>query len=228
MTVDFCQLFPRTHSQKSKLTCFYFRWARIACTPETCLNFITDFCNSNVGTGRCNKFISCGQNILEIIFIFASTEFPSMVRISKYIMRIALLLMLFQFFAPAFFPLVVQAASNNKTTTIHVRHSSVVAPLLLKEKDEKERDDFATVSNLAPLLDLTAHSINLSASHKGGPNYIHQDLRYDLTPALFTRFCTFLIWEIIPLHVYATRGRNHRDQWFLQGFTGHDQPYKNF
>ena len=116
-----------------------------------------------------------------------------MVRISKYIMRIALLLMLFQFFAPAFFPLVVQPGSNTKTTSIHVRHSSVVAPLLLKEKDEKEHDDFSTISNLAPLLDLTAHSINLTATHKGGPNYFHQDLWYDLAPALFTQLCTFLI-----------------------------------
>ena len=116
-----------------------------------------------------------------------------MVRISKYIMRMALLLMLFQFFAPAFFPLVVQPGSNNKTTSIHVQHSSIVAPLLLKEKDEKEHDGFATISNLAPLLDLTAHSINLTASHTGKPNYFHQDFLYDPAPALFTRFCTFLI-----------------------------------
>jgi hypothetical protein len=108
-------------------------------------------------------------------------------------MRIALLLMLFQFFAPAFFPLVVQAGPNTKTTNIHVRHSSVVAPLLLKEKDEKEHDDFATVSNLAALLDLTAHSFNLTASHKGGFSYFHQGLWYHLAPALFTRLCTFLI-----------------------------------
>ncbi len=71
------------------------------------------------------------------------------------------------------------------------QHSSIVAPLLLKEKDEKEHDDFASISDLAPLLDLTAHSINLKASHKGKPNYFHQDLWYDLAPALFTRFVRF-------------------------------------
>jgi ABC-type Zn2+ transport system substrate-binding protein/surface adhesin len=101
--------------------------------------------------------------------------------------------MLFQFFAPAFLPLVVQQVPHTKTTSIHVQHSSVVAPLLLKEKDEREHDDFASISNLAPLLDLTAHSINLTASHKGKHNYFHQDLWYDLAPAIFTRLCKFLI-----------------------------------
>ena len=142
-------------------------------------------------------------------------------------MRMALLLMLFQFFAPAFFPLVVQPGSNNKTTSIHVQHSSVVAPLLLKEKDEKEHDDFATISNLAPLLDLTAHSINLTASHKEKPNYFHQDFWYDPAPALFTRFCTFLIWDFI-LNVNATRGRNHCAKWSFGNLPGHSQSYKIF
>ena len=108
-------------------------------------------------------------------------------------MRIALVLMLFQFFAPAFLPLVVQQVPHGEATSIHVPHSSIVAPLLLKEKDEKEHDGFTSVSDLAPLLDLTAHSLNLKASHKGKPNYFHQDLCYDLGPALFTRLCTFLI-----------------------------------
>ena len=116
-----------------------------------------------------------------------------MVRTSKYIMRTALTLLLFQFFAPAFLPLVVQQVSHAKPTSIHVPHSSIVAPLLLKEKDEKEHDDFTSISALAPLLDLTAHSLNLKASHKGKPNYLRQDLWYDLAPALFSRLCTFLI-----------------------------------
>ena len=100
---------------------------------------------------------------------------------------------LFQFFAPAFLPLVVQQVPHAKATSIHVPHASIVAPLLLKEKDEKEHDGFASISNLAPLLDLTAHSINLTASHQGKPNYFHHDLWFDLAPALFTRLCTFLI-----------------------------------
>jgi hypothetical protein len=116
-----------------------------------------------------------------------------MVRISKQIMRVVLLLMLFQFFAPAFFPLVVQQTSHKQEASFHVQHSSVVAPLLLKEKDEKSHEEHVTVSNLAAILDLTAHSLNLTATHKEKPNYFHQDLRYNPQPALFSRLCTFLI-----------------------------------
>ena len=116
-----------------------------------------------------------------------------MVRISKQIMRVALLLMLFQFFAPSFFPSIVQQTSLKQDTNLHVQHSSVVAPLLLKEKDEKSHEEHLAVSNLAAILDFTVHSLNLTASHKEKPNYFHQDLRYDLQPAIFNRLCTFLI-----------------------------------
>ena len=54
-------------------------------------------------------------------------------------------------FCSCLFPLVVQQVPHAKTTSIHVPHTSVVAPLLLKEKDEKEHDNFASISDLAPL-----------------------------------------------------------------------------
>ena len=116
-----------------------------------------------------------------------------MVRISKQIMRVALLLMLFQFFAPSFLPLIVQEISHKHEATLHVQHSSIVAPLLLKEKDEKNHEEHLTVTNVAAILDLTVHSLNLKATHKGNQKYLHQDLRYNLLPALFTRLHTFLI-----------------------------------
>ena len=116
-----------------------------------------------------------------------------MARISKQIMRVALLLMLFQFFAPSFLPLIVQEISHKQEPTLHVQHSSIVAPLLLKEKDEKNHEEHLTVTNVAAILDLTVHSLNLTATHKGNQKYLHQDLRYNLLPALFTRLHTFLI-----------------------------------
>ena len=65
-------------------------------------------------------------------------------------MRVALLLMLFQFFAPSFFPLVVQ---KFRTPEVNV-HSWMFycCSFALKEKDEKDHDDFASISDLAPLL----------------------------------------------------------------------------
>ena len=116
-----------------------------------------------------------------------------MVRISKQIMRMALLLMLFQIFAPSFFPLIVQQTSHKNEVNVHVQHSSIVAPLLLKEKDEKSHEEHLNVSNLAAILDLTVHSINLTATHTRKQNYFHQDLRYNLQPSLFARLCSFLI-----------------------------------
>jgi hypothetical protein len=114
-------------------------------------------------------------------------------RISRHIMRVALLLMLFQFFAPSFFPFVVQGIPNIKETNYHVQHNSIVAPLLLKEKDEKEKEETTAVSSLTPILDFTDHSLNLTATHARNQNYFHTDQGYDLHPALFKRHCTFLI-----------------------------------
>ena len=105
----------------------------------------------------------------------------------------ALLLMLFQIFAPSFFPLIVQQTSHKDEVNVHVQHSSIVAPLLLKEKDEKSHEEHLNVSNLAAILDLTVHSINLTATHTRKQNYFHQDLRYNLQPSLFARLCSFLI-----------------------------------
>jgi hypothetical protein len=108
-------------------------------------------------------------------------------------MRVALLVMLFQFFAPPFFSVIVQQTSRKREISLDVQHSSVVAPLFLKEKDEKSNEQNLSITKLAAILDLTVHTINLTASHTGKQNYFHQDLRYNLLPALFTCLCTFLI-----------------------------------
>src|SRR3990170_1059047 len=119
-----------------------------------------------------------------------------MTRASKEMMKIALLLMLFQFLAPAFLPIALQGTSKLDKLVYHVQHNSIVAPLLLKEKeekDEKEHEEFFSISGLAPLLDLTAHSSNLTASHKGKGTYFSNEHRYDSGPSLFTINCSFLI-----------------------------------
>ena len=62
-------------------------------------------------------------------------------------------------------PLVVQEIPTGKATAFHVQHSSIVAPMLLKEKDEKEDSELFSVAESAPILDLTSHSFNLTAAH---------------------------------------------------------------
>ncbi len=88
-----------------------------------------------------------------------------MYRISKQVVRIALLIMLFQVLCPAFIQVVVPQTRASKTTTFSIRHTSVVAPMFLKEKEEKENSEEFSVSDSAPLLDLSRHSFNLTASH---------------------------------------------------------------
>jgi len=115
-----------------------------------------------------------------------------MLRISKQIVRIALLVMLFQFVCPAFISIVVQQIPTSKEVTFSVQHTSIVAPMLLKEKDEQEKEEFLFVSDSALLLDFTSHSINLTASHNNksaGVTEVHSTLH----PPLLTMFCTLQI-----------------------------------
>jgi hypothetical protein len=116
-----------------------------------------------------------------------------MFRTSKQIMRIAILLMLFQFISPAFIPSTALEVSNERITTVHVQHSSIVAPMFLKENEEKENSEFLSVSESAPLLlDLTIHGLNLTASHRNKySTFPHLASSPELP--LFTLFCSFLI-----------------------------------
>lgn len=115
-----------------------------------------------------------------------------MFRKSKQLVRIAILLMLFQSVAPAFIPVVAQEIPNNKTATLHVQHNSIVAPLFLKENEEKENSEFLSVSQPAPLLDLNTHSHNLTASHSNKYSDSVFCNRYP-QPSRHTLFCSFLI-----------------------------------
>jgi hypothetical protein len=103
----------------------------------------------------------------------------------------AIALMLFQFLSPAFIPLVVQEISADRATAFHAQHSSIVAPMFLKEKDEKEDSEFSTITESAPILDFSSHSFNLTVSHSN---------KYSTTgevaftqPPRFALFCTLLI-----------------------------------
>jgi hypothetical protein len=113
-------------------------------------------------------------------------------RISKQIVRVALILLLFQFLAPAFLPLVVQEIPADRETAFHPQHNSLVVPLLLKENDEKEHDDVVTSEGMPPLLDLAAHGVNLIASYKNKLTIVSAPESHPQR-ALLTLFCTFQI-----------------------------------
>ncbi|HMG88699.1 MAG TPA: hypothetical protein VK589_01530 [Chryseolinea sp.] len=115
-----------------------------------------------------------------------------MLRTSKYIVRIAIALLLFQFVSPAFIPLVVQGISTPKETAFHAQHSSIVAPTLLKEKDEKEDSKISTITEPAQILDFSSHSFNLTVSHSNKYSKSAEEFAFTQPPR-FALFCTLLI-----------------------------------
>ena len=113
--------------------------------------------------------------------------------IPRQILKLAVILVLIQFFSPCFLPSTVYEISDASSQSIHIQHNSVTVPFLLKEKDEKEHDEFSSESNLSTLLDLNIHSFNLTASHTTKNIYCSDDRWYDPQPTLFVRNSTFLI-----------------------------------
>lgn len=114
-----------------------------------------------------------------------------MLRTARFIVRIAIALMLFQFLSPAFIPLIVQEIPTKRETAFHAQHSSIVAPTFLKEKDEKEDSEFSTTNERTPILDFTSHSFNLTASHNNNSD-LTEELAFTQPPRL-ELFCTLLI-----------------------------------
>ena len=115
-----------------------------------------------------------------------------MARTSKYMIRMALVVMLFQFLSPAFIPLVVQEIPTEKATAFHAQHSSIVAPTFLKEKDEKEDGDIYAPNQQAAILDFTSHSFNLTVCHSSKYAKFAEE-RAIVQPPRFALFCTLLI-----------------------------------
>jgi hypothetical protein len=116
----------------------------------------------------------------------------AMSRISKQIVRVALLLLFFQFLAPAFLPMVVQEIPADRITAFHPQHSSIVVPLALKENDEKKHDDVLASEDMPPLLDLAVHSVNLIASYQNKLTIISVP-DTSRQRSLFRLFCMLLI-----------------------------------
>ena len=115
-----------------------------------------------------------------------------MLRTSKYMVRMAIALMLFQFLSPAFIPLVVQEIPTERATAFHAQHSSIVAPMFLKEKDEKEDSELSTITESAPILDFSSHSFNLTVSHSKKYSKFAEELSFS-PPPRSALFCTLLI-----------------------------------
>lgn len=112
---------------------------------------------------------------------------------SRQVMRTALLLMLFHFFAPLSLTNVTPDVTLSKETIYQVQHNSIATPVLLKEKDEKKFDTNTTYNAQIPLLDLAIHELNLRARHSTKIFYFHAEVLYSGHPQVFTFLHSFLI-----------------------------------
>lgn len=112
---------------------------------------------------------------------------------SQQLMRISFLLMVFHFLAPQPFANGVPEFGSSKETVYQVQLHAIATPVLLKEKDEKKVEGNAFEHANIPLLDLTAHGLNLQARHSTKIFYFHSEIFFNSGPPLFTVLQTFVI-----------------------------------
>jgi hypothetical protein len=116
-------------------------------------------------------------------------------RTSKYLIRTTLLLICFQFLAPAF------VSESGASETLHhhgaslhkqLVHSNLASALFEKEEKEAEEEDAGTNIFSVALLDFAvSYSSRISASQVTVP--FHAISGHLQEPTLFTLHCTFLI-----------------------------------
>jgi hypothetical protein len=117
-----------------------------------------------------------------------------MIKTRIHIMRVVLVLTLFQFFTPVFFTVSAQDADPNKEIGgYHPTHNSIVIPVLLKEKEETESRVDDADTDFIPLIDFSDHSFVLAEHHASRLTPFVYRYRYDHQPPLFTLHGAFLI-----------------------------------
>jgi len=128
-----------------------------------------------------------------LTFVYAYTL--SMPGIQIKVMRFVLLLLVIQFFSPVFLTVITPGSSTVESNQpkLHAHHCSIIAPLLLKEKDESESKICDTSVEFVALIDFKDHSSVLTALHttKFTP-FIFRD-QIEHRPPLFTLNRVFLI-----------------------------------
>ncbi|HEY3402921.1 MAG TPA: hypothetical protein VGK59_06020 [Ohtaekwangia sp.] len=111
------------------------------------------------------------------------------------VMRFVLLILVIQFFSPVFLTVITPGSSTVESNgpKLHAHHCSIIAPLLLKEKDETETKSSDTVVEFVALIDFTDHSSVLTELHTNKLTpFVFRD-RIDHRPPLFTLNSVFLI-----------------------------------
>lgn len=147
---------------------------------------------ADLGIDAPHKNLTSETVIQKIIPKFVAYICNQMARVTRQIVRIALLMMLFQFSAPAFLLISSQRASVSNDTTISEQHSSLIIPTILKGNDEEEGVEKSTDSDLTMVMDLSNHVTNLTAAHDLRLSELYAQHGID-HPPVFEFFCRLLI-----------------------------------
>jgi ABC-type methionine transport system ATPase subunit len=89
-------------------------------------------------------------------------------RLSSFFVRVVLLALIIQVICPVFFSVVPQAGEvveHETKTTLHADHRSILAPQLIKEKDETETEERHTTSERVTLIDFSNLKFVLETHH---------------------------------------------------------------
>lgn len=115
-----------------------------------------------------------------------------MIRISRQLARLVVVLILFQFLAMAFIFAISASPLPDDGLIYSERHWPPVPPTFLKENNEKEYDEFSPEHHFTPLLDLSSYTVNLKSIHQG-KYFIFLHYLWASSPHRVTLFCSFLI-----------------------------------
>jgi hypothetical protein len=116
-------------------------------------------------------------------------------RDTKNMMRILLVLLLFQFVSPSLFSIVtLGSVSEDAKTVVTPAHSSIVTPVFLKEQEEREHEETYTKPyELTSYIDFCNHSLSHTVSQSIIYKEYNQQDKLSCHPPLFKLHSTFLI-----------------------------------
>ena len=117
--------------------------------------------------------------------------------LSKFFCCLILTSLLLQAISPIFFSVLSSSPETSfkrfEKTSLHPERHSVIAPLILKEKEETESDDNALLLEFIPLIDFSRQKVLLAERHAHKITHLLFDNRVDTRPPLYVLNSTYVI-----------------------------------
>jgi hypothetical protein len=114
-----------------------------------------------------------------------------MIKVSKRREKIAIMMVLFLFLLPCFNQM-VELTSSQESTTISTPACGFDFSTFRKDNEEKENEEFSSISDAVQLLDLSNHILKLQATHQSAYSVLSHDLRTTILQPLVL-ICMLLI-----------------------------------